>query len=138
MIRKTFDLLMPVLIPSWRFFMTVGPSPRVEVSIDGAAWRESHPVPAHVPVQQMISRLFHNPERNTQLYLVALAERLVAVPNGPMGAHSQAELKRLIAERHGAEGDALQFRLVFVVRDGAELISETVLESEPFAAGAVS
>lgn len=130
MLRRTISLLLPVLFPSWRFFMTVGPSPRVEYREKGGAWRESHPKPAHVSVAQMAGRMFFNHERNTQLYTVALAERLIAAPSD----HSREELQRLVAEAHGAAGD-IQFRLVFVMRDGAELVSEVLYTSELFAAG---
>ncbi|MCH2250932.1 MAG: hypothetical protein MK042_14175 [Cognatishimia sp.] len=128
MIARTFSLLMPVLFPSWRFFMTVGPSPRVEYREKGGAWRESHPKPAHLSVGRMAARMFSNHARNTQLYAVALAERLVAAPSD----HSRDELMRLVAEAHRADGQ-LQFRLVFVMREGEELISEVIYTSELFA-----
>lgn len=130
MIARTFSLLMPVLFPSWRFFMTVGPSPRVQYRIKGGVWRESAPMPAHVPLWKMAARMVFNAERNRQLYLVALAERMVATPS----AHSQAELKRLLAARHGGEGDHMQFRLVFVMRDGDALIEEVIVKSDTFSA----
>lgn len=44
--------------------------------------------------------------------------------------HSRDELLRLIAERHGQKGAVLEFRLVFVMRDGSELIRETIYESD--------
>ena len=128
MIARTFSLLMPVLFPSWRFFMTVGPCPRVEYRQMGGAWRESHPKPAHLWVGQMAMRMFSNHARNPQLYAVALAERLVAAPSD----HSRDELMRLGAEAHGSAGQ-LQFRLVFVMREGEELISEVIYTSELFA-----
>ena len=126
MIARLITLLLPVLFPSWRFFMTVGPSPRIEYRLDGGTWAESHPMPAHVTVGQMALRMFGNNARNTQLYMVALAERLVAAPSD----HSRDELLRLITERHGQKGAVLEFRLVFVMRDGAELIRETIYESD--------
>ena len=129
MIARTFSLLLPVLFPSWRFFMTVGPSPRIEYREKGGTWRESHPKPAHVSPARMLARMFGNHARNTQLYMVALAERLVAAPSD----HSKEALMRLVAERHGEAG-RLQFRLVFVVREGSELVSEVIYTSDLFAA----
>ena len=111
--------------------MTVGPSPRVEYREKGGVWRESHPKPARLSVGQMAAWMFSNHARNTQLYAVALAERLVAAPSD----HSRDELMRLVAEAHRADGQ-LQFRLVFVMREGEELISEVIYTSELFAAEA--
>ena len=44
-------LLLPALIPSWRFFDTIAPSPRIEYALlhdphAAAAWREFRPRPA--------------------------------------------------------------------------------------------
>lgn len=128
MISRTISLLMPVLFPSWRFFMTVGPSPRIEFRKKGGVWAESHPKPAHLSLGQMVVRMVWNHERNTQLYMVALAERLVAAPSD----HSRDELMRLVAERHGDKAKVLEFRLVFVMREGDTLIREVIYESEPF------
>ncbi|QTN34710.1 hypothetical protein [Cognatishimia activa] len=109
--------------------MTVGPSPRVEYREKGGVWRESHPKPAHLSVGRMAARMFGNHQRNTQLYTVALAERLVAAPSD----HSRDELMRLVSEAHRVPAQ-LQFRLVFVMREGEELISEAIYKSELFAA----
>jgi hypothetical protein len=77
----------------------------------------------------MALRMFSNHRRNTQLYAVALAERLVVAPSD----HSRDELMRLVAEAHGAAGP-LQFRLVFVMREGRDVISEEIYRSDPFEA----
>ena len=131
MLRRTIDLLLPALFPSWRFFQQVGPSPRVEfrVLLDGQKtdWAESHPISDHVGLSQMLRGMFWNPERNTQLYMVALAERLVS----GLVDHSKAELNRLIAERLGAREGQLQFRLIFMTSGEAGITGTVVYESAP-------
>jgi hypothetical protein len=129
MLLRSFRLLLPVLFPSWRFFMTVGPSPRIEYrAVPGdATWQENDPVPERLPPQAYVRNLFWNRRRNTQLYTVALAERLIAAPSD----HSVQELSRLIANRHTELSGAFQFRLVFVVPHEGKLIRETLYESAP-------
>lgn len=108
-------LLLPALVPSWRFFETVQPSPRVEWRVEGGDWRAFRPRPAHVPVWRMALRLFWNPDWNEALYAVSLAERLVAEPT----AHAEAEMFRLIARQGSGR---VTFRLVFVTREGRAVL----------------
>ncbi|MGH1467105.1 MAG: hypothetical protein ACRBBQ_17260 [Cognatishimia sp.] len=133
MIRKTISLLLPALFPSWRFFKTVGPSPRIEFRlITGGAkadWQASHPIPDTLGPVQMCKRLFWNPNRNTQLYMVAVAERLVS----GVRDHSEQELNRLIAESLHAARGKLQFRLVFLVPEGSQIVGHVLFESTPVA-----
>ena len=122
MLFKTINLLLPVLLPSWRFFKTVAASPRVEVrvTIDGRTsdWACSHPDPDHIGLGAMIARLFWNPQRNNQLYMVSLSERLAEAET----KHSTQELARLVgASLSGHEG-AFEYRLLFLQRDGSEII----------------
>ena len=90
-------------------------------------WAESHPIPDYVGPLQMLCRMFWNPERNTQLYMVALAERLVS----GLVDHSKVELNRLIAERLGTQDGQLQFRLVFMTAGATGVTGTVVYESEP-------
>lgn len=133
MLRRTIDLLLPALFPSWRFFKQVGPSPRVEYRVlkdgRGSDWRESHPIPEHIGLGRMVRRMVWNPVRNTQLYMVALAERLVS----GLVEHSEAELNRLIAEKIGEDAGELQFRLMFMTPEGDQIIGTVVYESQPVA-----
>ncbi len=131
MLRKTIDLLLPALFPSWRFFKEVGPSPRVEYRVvlkgQRTAWRESHPVPERVGLGSVIARMVWNPARNTQLYMVSLSERLVS---GRV-EHSASELNHLIAAKiEESQGD-LQFRLMFMDDEGGAITGTVVYESEP-------
>lgn len=131
MLRKTLSLLLPTLFPSWRFFQTVGPSPRIEYRIvqNGQAsdWAQSHPLPEHVSALQMLGRMLWNPARNTQLYMVSLAERLVS----GIHDHSEAELNRLIQEQVLATQGQLQFRLMFLTPEGDQITAAVVYESTP-------
>mgnify|MGYP000332850610 CR=1 FL=1 len=133
MLRRTIDLLLPALFPSWRFFKQVGPSPRVEYRVhldgQGSEWRESHPIPEHVGLGRMARRMLWNPARNTQLYMVSLSERLVS----GLVEHSAAELNRLIAEKIGEQEGELQFRLMFMAPEGDQIVGTVVYESEPVA-----
>lgn len=78
--------LLPVLIPSWRFFDRVGPAPSVEFALGPAQegpwerWEPVHPRPRRLPLIAMFRRLFWNPAWNEALYLVSCAERLLEEP----------------------------------------------------------
>ena len=113
-------LLLPALIPSWRFFYTFGPSPRIEYALlheahAVAAWQEFRLRPARLSFGQMLLRMVWNPRWNQSLYLVSCAERLMANPT----AQSAREIMECIkAENADASEAWLQFRLVFVSRQG--------------------
>jgi hypothetical protein len=115
-----FKLLLPALIPSWRFFDTIAPSPRIEYALlhdphAVVAWQEFRPRPACLSFGQMLLRMVWNPRWNESLYLVTCAERLMANPT----AHSEREIiERIKAECADASAPWLQFRLVFVSRQG--------------------
>lgn len=123
---QTLKLLLPALIPSWRFFDVIEASPRIEFTLlktagdTAARWQEFRPRPGHLSVIDMVKRMVWNPRWNESLFLVSCAERLIINPT----QHSHDEiLKRIIAEleRSDVDGGAtpyLQFRLMFVSRDG--------------------
>jgi len=125
----TLKLLLPALIPSWRFFDVIAPSPRIEYALLETAqeapceWREFRPRPARLPVHSMLKRLFWNPRWNESLFLVSCAERLMANPT----EHSSQEiLKRIRAEITRDTGGTdpapwLQFRLGFLSREGTQI-----------------
>ncbi|WGW04445.1 hypothetical protein [Tropicibacter oceani] len=129
---RTLSLLLPALIPSWRFFKTVAPSPRVEYRLDGGDWTECRHRPDSVSLGRMLRRMLWNPRWNEQLFLVSLSERLVAEPT----QHSLDELNKRIARLSGAQpGARLQFRLVFVCREGAQIVKFVEYESTPIVVG---
>ncbi|HEX7872895.1 MAG TPA: hypothetical protein VF475_08300 [Sphingobium sp.] len=137
-------LLLPALVPSWRFFDAVSASPRVDYAIlaapDEAAghWEEFRARPAVLRLGTMLRRLAWNPQWNENLYLVSLSERLMTATGVETQAHSQRELLRRVArhlDRHGLSGpgDYLQIRLRFVSRTGPgeDVVSEVAYESDP-------
>ncbi|MEQ5871301.1 hypothetical protein J4E08_15550 [Sagittula sp. NFXS13] len=124
------SLLLPALIPSWRFFRAIAPSPRVELRVDGGPWQEVAVPPAHLSLGQMLLRLIWNPQRTAALYLVSLSERIVE-----QGSHrAEAELLERLARDYGRE-HRLEARLTFVTRGAAGLESEVLYESAPFTGG---
>jgi hypothetical protein len=75
-------LLLPILFPSWRFFSSIGPSPRIDVGFvaeesgSPESWNPFRPIPQHITLMQQLIRLFHNPQWNELLYINSCAERL--------------------------------------------------------------
>lgn len=136
-VLNTVKLLLPALIPSWRFFDFVAPSPRIEFALltsaqeTAADWREFRPRPARLSVLDMLRRMLWNPRWNESLFLVSCAERLMENPT----RHSADEiLSRIRADlaRGGRAAGApafLRFRLVFVSRRGEELQKEVTYVS---------
>ena len=136
---RLFFLLLPGLIPSWEFFKAIEPSPRVQWRLfcaplgDGEGWNEFRPRPQRLSVLTILRRLFWNPRWNDSLYLVSLSERLMLNPT----AHSVDEIfDRLnyyisppdpVADRPLN----LQFRLIFVRRDGEQITEDITYMSEP-------
>ncbi len=126
---QTLKLLLPALVPSWRFFDTIAPSPRIEFTllqtVQGApdCWQEFRPRPEQLSILSMLKRMFWNPRWNESLFLVSCAERLMENP----AEHSNQEiLNRIKAELERSSIDVLttpylQFRLVFWSRHDARL-----------------
>jgi hypothetical protein len=134
MTRNPLPLLLPALIPSWNFFDAIAPSPRIEYALlaspdePPAAWREARPKPRHVSLPAMLGRLVWNPRWNESLFLVSCAERLADAPT----AHSEDEIfARIAAELPPDAGPWLTFRLVFVHREGDEIVREATYLAEP-------
>jgi hypothetical protein len=133
---RTLALLLPALIPSWRFFPRVTASPRIEFALLGTAdeepqrWQEFRPRPAYVPMRAMLGRLFWNPRGNETLFLVSSSERFLyrglKRSRDEIVTRMQADLLRSgIADgaRH------FQMRLVLVSREQDRLVREVVYRS---------
>ena len=129
-------LLLPTLIPSWRFFSTVAPSPRIEYTLlvqdtdPPGHWTEARKRPVRLSLGSMLLRLLWNPHWNESLFLVSLSERLATEPT----AHSVDEIAvRLIRDLQSAPGTArfLRYRLVFVQRDGGQISRHDDYVSDP-------
>jgi hypothetical protein len=131
---RVLSLLLPALIPSWRFFKAVEPSPRVQWAVigqGGVVWQDYRPRPPRLSMMLMIQRLFWNPHWNDTLYMVSLAERLTITPN----AATLADIWHRIAQDVALDGrgpdPVIQFRLLFVSRDGDQITSEVTYLSDP-------
>ncbi|MGB5871897.1 MAG: hypothetical protein WBH04_17040 [Albidovulum sp.] len=86
---------------------------------------------------QMVTRLFWNPDWNDALFVVSCAERILQEPTD----HSITEITRRIQQDIAqmpmdVSADLLQFRLVFVHREGTDLVREIVFLSDLVPAGA--
>jgi hypothetical protein len=122
---KILQLLLPAIIPSWRFFDIIAPSPRIEILLFDARleksenWIEFHPQPSHISIPQTILRLFWNPERNHSLFMASCAER-IAQNNC---THAKQDIRNAIRNQHKDSNKThLQFRLIFIYRDQCETI----------------
>ena len=125
---RLLSLILPVLIPSWRFFAVVDPSPRVQWQRAGEAeWHAFRPTPARTSPLALLRQLVWNPAGNDTLFVVSCAER---IERGPDPIAVRAIAARIAAGRRGR----LRFRLVFVHHDGARLVEDVVFTSDPFAA----
>lgn len=124
-------LLLPALTPSWRFFDSVGPSPRIEFALletpedEAADWREFRPRPATLSGREMLRRLFWNPDRNESLFLTSCAERLLESPT----EHSLHEIEARLAADLSEGPPYLQFRIALVRRRDTRLVREVAYAS---------
>lgn len=133
-------LILPVLLPSWRFFQSIEPSPRGQWKLpsernDGtSSWQEFRPRPHKVAPLKMIRHLFWNPGWNEILYLVSCAERIQQ--SGSLHSIDQIS-QRILSEIARLNIDtvekSMQFRLVFVHRRDEGLATEVVFLSEEYA-----
>jgi hypothetical protein len=145
---QSFKLLLPALVPSWRFFDVIAPSPRIEfILLDGtdggnetgALWQEFRPRPLKLTITAMLKRMFWNPQWNEDLFLVSCSERLTAHPT----AHSRQEIvARIIADlgQHNTwqvTSPNLQFRLVFLTREEDQIIKEVTFTSAIYDASGI-
>ncbi|PHR56784.1 MAG: hypothetical protein COA43_13065 [Robiginitomaculum sp.] len=130
---QTLKLLLPALIPSWRFFDTIAPSPRIEFRLlenenqKADIWQEFRPRPANLSILTMLKRMFWNPYWNESLFLVSCAERIINNQSEQSRRHSSQEIfSRIQCELERERTDVtttpyLQFRLVFVLRNDTQI-----------------
>jgi len=124
--RQTLLFILPVLFPSWRFFKTVEPAPRVEWSLFGQdAWRPLSPTPARISPLHLLRTLIWNPHRNEDLFMISCAERIAIAPT-PHSIHEIAQRIAPLVKEHAA----FQFRLVFIHRYQDRLCDEVVFVSD--------
>lgn len=128
----TIKLLLPALLPSWRFFDAVGPSPRIEFRLmtrpdADTPWQPFRPRPARLGPAQMARRLVWNPLWNETLFMVSCAERLLHHPTH----HSLHEIQRRIAATLPPDPALpyLQIRLALISRHGAQITRDIAYTS---------
>lgn len=141
-------LLIPALIPSWRFFDVIAPSPRIQYALLASEqattdqWVEFAPRPESLSFWQMLLRLIWNPGWNETLFVMSCAERLMENP----AEHSENEIMNRISSnlindkpalKNGKEV-YLQFRLLVVERENDVLHESVTYYSriEPVSMGA--
>ncbi|MGH1368056.1 MAG: hypothetical protein ACRBCL_05520 [Maritimibacter sp.] len=76
---------------------------------------------------EMLRRMLWNARWNEALFLSTCAERLIATEDG----FFERELNQRIAARLPDQSGKLQFRLIFVVREGDQLERHVLFESAP-------
>lgn len=138
-ILQSFKLLLPALIPSWRFFSDIAPSPRVEFCLQDKTqtllweWQEFRPRPQRLPLWRMVLRMFWNPDWNESLFLVSCSERMIEAPTHHSVKEIQNRIRRdLLKHPTLPTGAQLRFRLVFVRREGKQIVKEVEYQSAPF------
>ncbi|NPU91008.1 MAG: hypothetical protein HPY82_03775 [Gammaproteobacteria bacterium] len=130
--------LLPALIPSWRFFDDVGPSPRVEYCLlaDENAepeWQPFQPQPEHIPLTQLFRRLVWNPARNESLYLLSSCEKILE--RDSLQAQQVIAGRIALALRSGElppQARWFRFRLLVVEREGEALVRHEHFVSPAF------
>ena len=138
---QALKLIFPALIPSWRFFDVIAPSPRIEFRlVDDSQnptgdWQEFRPRPLCLSPAEMFTRLFYNAQWNELLFLMSCAERLMQNPT----QHSEDEIFNRIRRSVNSSKTKsyLQFRVLFIYRDGAGLknIEAFLSPARPIAGG---
>lgn len=135
---QTCKLLLPIFIPSWKFFNRIAPSPRIEFALlksekeESCNWQELILRPKQISTINFIKSIFYNPDWNDSLYIMNCAERLVLDPTEYC---IQEIMKRIEADLEKKSADLettpyLQFRLIVISREANELQKEILFTSE--------
>lgn len=141
--------LLPALLPGWRFFDQIGPSPRLDYAclppgapLVTANWLPFCPPPARPGVSRLLLGLLWNPDWNEHLYVTRCAERVLEGETGfPL-----AELRRRVdaAARAGRlyppgtpEPAQLSYRIRAVLREDEQIVERVVFVDTPWVPGTV-
>lgn len=135
-------LLLPILFPSWRFFSSIGPSPRIEVGFavdknsEPQEWLPLRPLPNRINFPLAIQLLFHNPSWNERLYINTCAEHLFEdyseLREREIGRWLVATVlnKEIVVD---VEFQCLVFRIRTLVFEAGQVRDDLVFVSKPFA-----
>ncbi|WP_062067323.1 hypothetical protein [Cellvibrio sp. OA-2007] len=136
-----FKYLLPVIFPSWRFFSSIGPSPRIEVGFvvdknsEPQEWLPFRPLPKRINFTLGLQRLFHNPQWNERLYINTCAEHLF---EGYSEFREREIGLRLVAAVVNKEISVvgefqyLVFRIRALESEGGQVRDDVVFVSKPF------
>ena len=140
---NSFKLLLPAIFPSWNFFDTIAPSPRIELTLyknkndTPQHWQEVCPRVDNLSFYKILRRIFFNPNWNETLFLASCAERLIANPT----EHSEKEIVTRIKvhlKRNKvdiAQTPYMKFRLVFLYKNDREIERHTAFTSKIYCLG---
>ncbi len=138
--NKMLKLILPVVFPSWRFFSSIGASPRIQFAFlqnesdDPQLWQDFRPRPERVSFVEGLRRLLWNPQWNETLYINTCAEHLFDEPS-PM--REQEIMRRILAAVSRGEitseykATFLLFRICTIIRDRNEITQPVVFVSKP-------
>ena len=137
--NKMLKLILPVLFPSWRFFSSIGPSPRIHIAFSNndhdepTHWQEFRPIPQKLSFKEGVFRLFHNPRWNETLYINTCAERLF---ESYSDMREQEIMRRVVAAINSreinpdADSTFVRFRISAVIREGNLITQPTTFVSK--------
>ena len=135
-------LYLPILFPSWRFFSSIGPSPRIDVGFvadknsEPQEWLPFRPLPKKVNFTLGLQQLFHNPLWNECLYINTCAEHLF---EGYSEFREREIGQRLVAaalnKKIAVDGEShyLVFRVRALESEAGQVRDEVVFVSKSFA-----
>ena len=123
LVYRVFWLVLPVVVPSWRFFDVIAPSPRIEFAwseapdTPPALWREFRPLPSSLTRSQHLRRLWWDPQGNESLYLLSCADKVWADHSAFAIVEIRHRLWRAVAQGEIArEGRYLSYRIRTIER----------------------
>ncbi|MEN0038998.1 MAG: hypothetical protein AAGC78_18105 [Cellvibrio sp.] len=134
-------LILPVLFPSWRFFSSIGPSPRIEVGfastaqLEPADWFPVFPLPEKISFTSGIVQLLHNPKWNDRLYINTCAEHLFESHSEFHEQQIAQRLLHLISAREipvPINAQTLFFRVRALVAENGQLTEDITFISRAF------
>lgn len=135
-------LLLPIFFPSWRFFSSIGPSPRIDVAFmaendtEPQTWLFFHPLPEQVGFAAGVRRLFHNPAWNERLYINTCAEHLFEHYSEFREQEIGVRLVRAVIKQEipvQAMAQYLVFRIRAVAVEAGQVRDDVVFISKQFA-----